>query len=179
VTAFDAGSQLRLELAPDLLVLSAGIRPRADAAEIARKLKLPTIPEGFFLEAHPKLAPLDTSSSGIFLCGLAHSPRFIEESLAQAKGAAGRAAGLLLQRELRASGVVAVVDRMACSSCLKCVRACPYRVPVMDEEGISVIDPHGCQGCGICVAECPAKAIVLRHYTDGQLNAQAACDFTL
>jgi heterodisulfide reductase subunit A-like polyferredoxin len=129
--------------------------------------------EGFFMEAHPKLSPLDFSSSGIFLCGLAHSPRFMEESLAQARGAACRAAGLLLQPEIYTSGSVAEVDRTRCSGCLACVRSCPYQVPVIDQEGISVIDPRGCQGCGICAAECPAKAIILKHYNDGQVMAQA------
>jgi heterodisulfide reductase subunit A-like polyferredoxin len=173
VRVFDPTTQMDIEINSALLVLSGGIRPRPEAVEIAKKFKLPRMPEGFFMEAHPKLSPLDFSSSGIFLCGLAHSPRFVEESLAQARGAAARAAGLLLQREIHASGVVAVVDRNKCSSCLVCVRSCPYHVPVIDSEGISVIDPHGCQGCGICAAECPAKAIALKHYTDAQMTAQA------
>ena len=157
----------------DLLVLSVGIRPHPEARELAKKLKLPLMSEGFFMEAHPKLSPLDFSSNGLYLCGLAHSPRFVEESLAQAQGAACRAAGLLRQTEIRSSGVIAVVDRNRCSSCLVCVRACPYRVPRIDHEGISVIDARGCQGCGICASECPAKAISLQHYTDAQVIAQA------
>ena len=173
IKTFDPGSQLDLVIDADQLVLSVGIRPHPEARELAKKLKLPLMSEGFFLEAHPKLSPLDFSSSGIYLCGLAHSPRFVEESLAQAQGAACRAAGLLLQTEIRSSGVIAVVDRTRCTSCLVCVRSCPYNVPHIDREGISVIDARGCQGCGICPAECPAKAITLQHYTDAQVISQA------
>ena len=178
VKVFDPASQLDLEIKPDLLALSVGVRPRPEAEQIAKMLKLPAMQEGFFLEAHPKLSPLDFSTAGIHLCGLAHSPRFTEETLAQASGAACRAAGLLLQKEIQTSGVVAEVKRDRCSSCLACVYSCPYHVPVMDSDGISFIDPRGCQGCGICAAECPAKAIVFKHYTDPQTIAQtrvAAC----
>ncbi len=172
VRVADYASQTVLELAPDLLVLSAGVRPGPDTGSIARMLKLPLTQEGFFLEAHPKLSPLDFSSNGIFLCGLAHSPRFVEESLLQARGAAARCAAILLQEEIRTAGTVASVIRERCSACLACVNTCPYQVPRMDSEGISVIDPRGCQGCGICVAECPAKAITMAHWTDAQLVAQ-------
>jgi heterodisulfide reductase subunit A-like polyferredoxin len=173
IRAFDQATQMELTLDADLLVLSVGIRPHPEARELAGKLKLPLMSEGFFLEAHPKLSPLDFGTSGIYLCGLAHSPRFIEETLAQAQGAACRAAGLLRQHEIRSSGVIAVVDRSRCSSCLVCVRSCPYQVPRIDRGGISVIDARGCQGCGICAAECPAKAITLQHYSDAQVIAQA------
>lgn len=172
VRTFDSGSQMELLIDADLLVLSVGVRPHPEARDLAAKLKLPMMAEGFFLEAHPKLNPLEFSSSGIYLCGLAHSPRYLEESLIQAQGAASRATGLLRQREIRSSGVIAVVDRSRCSSCLVCVRSCPYRVPRIDKDGISVIDAQGCQGCGICVSECPAKAITLQHYTDAQILAQ-------
>jgi heterodisulfide reductase subunit A len=178
VHVFDPAIQENLELEPEALVLSTGMRPRPEADHVARLLRLPLTQEGFFLEAHPKLRPLDFATAGVFLCGLAHSPRFVEESLMQAKGAACRAAGLLLQEEMFTTGAVAEVDRDLCSACLVCVRVCPYRVPVIDAEGISAIDPCGCQGCGLCVAECPAKAITLRHSTDSQMAARiaGACD---
>jgi heterodisulfide reductase subunit A len=174
VSVFDPSSGLDLRISPDALVLSGGIRPHAGADAVAAMLKLSRGQEGFFMESHPKLSPLDANTQGVFLCGLAHSPRFIEESLAQARGAAGRAAGLLVQNEIRVSGTVAEVIRDRCSACLACVYVCPYHVPRMDEEGISVIDPRGCQGCGVCVAECPAKAISMKHYNDAQLGAHAA-----
>jgi heterodisulfide reductase subunit A-like polyferredoxin len=97
----------------------------------------------------------------------------MEESLAQARGAACRAAGLLLRREITTSGTVAEVDRERCAACLLCVYSCPYKVPYIDEEGISVIDPRKCQGCGVCASEYPAKAITFHHYTDAQVSAQA------
>jgi heterodisulfide reductase subunit A len=177
VKVFDPASQMDLEIDPDLLVLSTGLRPQPGVGEIGKMLKLPFIQEGFFMEAHPKLSPLDFSTAGVFLCGLAHSPRFMEESLAQAKGAAGRAAGLLLQKEVQKSGIVAEVERERCIACLTCVNVCPYQVPFIDEEGISVIDPHACQGCGICVSECPANTITFKHYSHDQMMAQilAAC----
>jgi heterodisulfide reductase subunit A-like polyferredoxin len=173
VRAYDGDSQMVIEIHPDLLVLSTGIRPRPGAAETAGMLKLPVMQEGFFLESHPKLAPLDSGSAGVFLCGLAHSPRFMEESLSQARGAACRAAGLLLQKEIHTSAVVAEVDASRCAACLVCVHTCPYHVPAINAQGCSVIDPRSCQGCGTCVSECPAKAIRLRHYTDDQVIAQA------
>jgi heterodisulfide reductase subunit A len=174
VEIFDPSSRMDLHIVPDALVLSSGIRPHPGAVDVARMLKLSTGQEGFFMEAHPKLSPLDANTQGVFLCGLAHSPRFIEESLAQARGAAGRAASLLVQSEIRVSGTVADVIRDRCSACLTCVHVCPYHVPRMDAHGISVIDPRGCQGCGVCVAECPAKAITMKHYTDAQLAAHSA-----
>ncbi|NTV43244.1 MAG: FAD-dependent oxidoreductase, partial [Syntrophobacteraceae bacterium] len=156
VKVFDPGSQLHLRIAADRVVLSTGVRPPEGVSEIAGMLKLPFIEEGFFLEAHPKLSPLDFSQAGVFVCGLAHSPRYVEESLIQAKGAACRAAGLLLRRDMRSSGIVAQVKRKECTACLVCVRRCPFKVPYIDAEGVSVIDALACQGCGICVAECPA-----------------------
>jgi heterodisulfide reductase subunit A2 len=172
VKVFDPASQMHLGIDPELLVLSAGIRPQPGVEDLGKILKLPFMQEGFFMEAHPKLNPLDFSRPGVFLCGLAHSPRFIEESITQALGAAARAAGLLLQKEVYSSGIVAQVKRELCSACLACVNICPYHVPYIDLQNTAVIDPEGCQGCGICVSECPAKAITFKHYTDDQILAQ-------
>lgn len=172
VKVFDPASQMILEIEPELLVLSAGVRPQPGVDQLGKVLKLPFMQEGFFMEAHPKLSPLDFSRPGVFVCGLAHSPRFVEESITQALGAAARAGGLLWKKQVYSSGIVAEVKRELCSACLVCVNACPYQVPYIDEENVSVIDPEGCQGCGICVAECPAKAITFKHYTDDQILAQ-------
>ncbi|MCK8604256.1 CoB--CoM heterodisulfide reductase iron-sulfur subunit A family protein [Desulfoferrobacter suflitae] len=172
VDVFDPASQMNLEIGPDLLVLSAGIRPQPEVDQLGKILKLPFMQEGFFMEAHPKLSPLDFSRPGVFVCGLAHSPRFIEESITQALGAAARASGLLWKKQVYSSGIVAEVKRELCSACLVCVYTCPYQVPYIDKERVSVIDPEGCQGCGICVSECPAKAITFKHYNDDQILAQ-------
>ena len=136
-------------------------------------LKVPLQADGFFLEAHVKLRPVDFASEGIFLGGAAHYPKSIEETIVQAYAAAGRAATILAKPMLKAGGVVAEVDQEKCAACLTCVRICPYEVPRIDPEvKKAYIEPAACQGCGICVSECPAKAIVLHHYTDAQVFAK-------
>jgi heterodisulfide reductase subunit A len=160
----------------DLLVLAAAILPN-EAKEVAGHLKLGQNAEGFFLEAHAKLRPVDLGSDGLFLCGLAHYPKPIDESIAQAQAAAARAATVLAKDIITLEAVKAVVEPDLCAVCLTCVRTCPYGVPYIGEEGAAVIDPAGCRGCGACVAECPGKAISLQHFTDRQLIAK--CDALL
>jgi len=160
----------------DLLVLAAAILPN-EAKEVAANLKIGQNAEGFFLEAHAKLRPVDLGSDGLFLCGLAHYPKPIDESIAQAQAAAARAATVLAKDVITLEAVKAVVDPDLCAVCLTCVRTCPYGVPYIGEEGAAVIDPAGCRGCGACVAECPGKAISLQHFTDKQLIAK--CDALL
>lgn len=156
----------------DLLVLSAGIRPSEGARALSEKLKLDRTREGFFLEAHVKLRPTELSTAGLFLAGLAHSPRFIPESIAMAKAAAQQAVRILCREEISTLAAVAVVDPERCASCLVCVRVCPYGAPFINQEGVSEIPPSLCQGCGICASECPAKAIDLKHSTDAQMEAR-------
>jgi heterodisulfide reductase subunit A-like polyferredoxin len=167
-----------LELEADLLVLSAGIVPRKTNQDVAALFKLNTDADGFFMEAHVKLRPLDFANPGLYLCGLAHSPKFLEESIAQAQGAAARATTILSKDRLFVGGRVAVVDPARCAVCLTCVRTCPYEVPVVATPTQSVrraayIDPAKCQGCGACAAECPSKAIQLQHFTDVQILEKA------
>jgi heterodisulfide reductase subunit A-like polyferredoxin len=161
-----------LELKPDLLVLSAGIRPHPEAEAISRALKVPLNADGFFLEAHMKLRPLDFGSEGIFLAGLAHAPKSLAESISQARGAAARAATILARPVLERSGIVSEVDQARCAACLTCVRLCPYDVPTITEDGVAYIEPASCQGCGVCAAACPRKAIVTRDYHDEQIVAK-------
>jgi len=115
------------------------------------------------------LRPLDFASAGMFLCGLAHSPKFIDESIAQAKGSASRAATILSRKKMMVGGAVSVVDGERCAACLTCVRVCPYNVPVINAEGVAEIEAASCQGCGICASACPRKAIQLQHYKDEQI----------
>ncbi|MBN1811229.1 MAG: FAD-dependent oxidoreductase [Anaerolineae bacterium] len=146
-------------LEPDLLALSAGIEPSAKNEALAQLLKVPLNEDGFFLEAHVKLRPLDFAADGVYLCGLAHSPRFLEESIAQARGAAVRAVSLLSRDELDATPITASVNPRLCAACGLCVEICPYDARVL-EPGAShaeVIDVL-CQGCGACIAACPNKA---------------------
>jgi len=163
--------RLPVRLHPDLLVLATGVVPNANA-ELFEMFKVPVNADGFLVEAHAKLRPVDFSSEGIFLAGLAHYPKPLEESIAQAKAAASRAMTLLSRDAIMVGGVVATVDSSKCAACLTCVRACPYDIPRVDEHSHAVIDPAQCHGCGTCVSECPGKAIALAHFTDEQLIAK-------
>ena len=155
----------------DLLALSAGM-VASDTEELASIMKLIRNPEHFFTEAHVKLRPVEMSKEGVYLCGTAHSPQLLSESIAQAMAAASRATTMLTQPYLTLSAVTAQVDPEKCASCLICVRTCPYGVPRINEEGVSEIDDALCQGCGACAAECPAKAIELRWYEDDQITSK-------
>ncbi|MEW6486390.1 MAG: FAD-dependent oxidoreductase [Thermodesulfobacteriota bacterium] len=175
----DAGSGKHATLRPQLLVLAEPMVPHADAGELATRLKVPLDGDGFFLEAHVKLRPVDFQSDGLYLAGLAHYPKFLAESIAQAQAAAARAATVLSKEVLHAEGIVARVEQEKCVGCLTCVRVCPYQVPAMQAQvagvgriaGAAFIEPATCHGCGVCAGECPAKAIQLAHYTDPQVTA--------
>ena len=157
-----------VQMSADVVILSAATLPE-DNEELAGILKVPRNPEGFFMEAHVKLRPVDFASEGIYLCGTAHSPKLMPESIAQAMAAAARAASFLSSKDVTVGGVVAQVEPGLCAACLVCVRACPYGVPHINENDVSEINEALCQGCGICASECPAKAIRLGHYTDDQI----------
>ena len=160
-------------LTPDMVVVSTAIVARENE-ELATMLKVPLTQEGFFLEAHMKLRPVDFATEGIYLCGLAHSPKLIGESVSQAFAAVARACTVLSQDHIQVGGVVSVVNEDLCAACLTCVRVCPYSVPVINERGVAAIEPAKCQGCGICASDCPASAIELQHFKDAQIIAK--CD---
>ncbi len=168
----DRSSHQNFRVEPDLVVLSSGIRPDEGAKQIARLLKLSTTDKGFFLEAHVKLKPVEFATSGVFLAGLAHSPRFIEETVTMAKSAGQQAMKIICKEKLTTSAAVAVVQPDICAACLVCVRVCPYGAPFINAEGVSQIPPSACMGCGICASECPANAIMLKHWTDDQVVAK-------
>jgi heterodisulfide reductase subunit A len=168
-------------LEPDLLVLNMALVPSEGTAELARMLGVPLSREGFFMEAHIKMRPMDFMTEGIFVAGMAHYPKFIEETISNAQAAAGRAISLLAQGVLYVGGSVAEVDQSKCVGCLTCTRTCPFGIPHIDPgatgvggiKGAAYIDPAVCQGCGTCTGECPAKAIQLVHYTDQQIMAHS------
>jgi heterodisulfide reductase subunit A-like polyferredoxin len=172
VSYFDKVVREQINIAPDLLVLSAATIPR-DNEELAKRLKLPRTQEGFFLEAHMKLRPVDFASDGLYLAGTAHGPKLITESIAQASAAAARACTILSKEKVMVGGVVAMVDGERCAACLTCVRVCPFEVPVINIKGEAEIDLAKCKGCGTCAAECPARAIELMHFRDPQLWEKA------
>jgi heterodisulfide reductase subunit A-like polyferredoxin len=167
-------------LEPDLLVLSEAIVPAEGSKALAELLKFSCTLEGFFLEAHVKLQPVEFPAEGIFLAGMCHYPKLLDETIAQAGAAAARAASILSKDELEVGGVVAVVDASKCTACLTCVRICPFGaarinptlVGVGNILGAAEITAAACRGCGLCPAECPAKAIQLQHFTDEQVLAK-------
>ncbi len=167
-------------LRPDLLVLSTPIVPPKDTRELATQLKVPVDMDGFFLEAHVKLRPVDFSTDGVFMAGMAHYPKFLDETIAQAQAAASRAANILSQESMLTNARVAVVDPLKCVGCLTCVRICPYDVPQISSNftgignitGAAYIESAICHGCGSCVSECPARAVQLMHYKDAQTLAK-------
>ena len=171
IEAFDPVLGLKIRLAPDLLVLSAATVAN-DNEELGSILKLARNENGFFLEAHQKLRPVDFPSDGIFLAGLAHGPKSISETISQAQAAVARAATILSYKQKSMSGVVSRVDPERCAVCLTCVRACPFNVPVIAADSTAYIDPAMCHGCGICAADCPGKAIELAHFEDAQILAK-------
>jgi heterodisulfide reductase subunit A-like polyferredoxin len=177
IEALDPNLGRSVELLPDLLVLSSPAVPAEGSSQLASQFKVPVDNDGFFLEAHVKLRPVDFATEGIFMAGMAHYPKLIDETIVQAQAAAARAARLLSQPSFTVGGSVAQVDPSLCVGCLTCVRACPFDVPHVTDEytgvanivGAAFIEPTICRGCGTCVAECPAKAIQLAHYQDDQI----------
>ncbi len=158
-----------LVLKPDLLVLAAPMLPRTNREQLSELLRVPINADGFFLEAHVKLRPVDFASEGLFLCGTAHAPKSISETIAQANAVAARAASILSRKSMPVSGQVAWVDPGKCVSCMTCVHVCPYHAPTINEKNKAFIQGAVCMGCGTCTAECPAVAIELRHYADDQI----------
>jgi heterodisulfide reductase subunit A2 len=160
-----------IEIEAERVVLSTGVDALKDNRKLADMLKVPLNADGFFVEAHLKLRPVDFATEGIFLCGLAHSPKMVDENISQARAAAARAATILSKTQLEVSGQVSCVDQDKCISCMTCVRACPYSAPFVNNDRKAEIAAAKCMGCGICAAECPAHAITLRHFEAEQFDA--------
>jgi len=180
INIIDPYLKREIVLSPDLVVLSMPVIPNPDVAKLSTLFKVPLDSDGFFQEAHVKLRPVDFSTDGIFMAGMAHYPKFIDESMIQAQAAASRAARVISKKSIKAGGRVAVVDESLCTGCLTCVRVCPFGIPMIRSDlmgvgkimGAAYIESAVCQGCGSCAAECPAHAIQLTHYTDEQLSAK-------
>jgi len=180
LVAWDPSLRREVALYPNLVSLSMAVLPSEGTERLARILDVPLSREGFFMEAHLKMRPMDFVGEGIFVCGMAHYPKFIEECIANAQATAGRALTVLTKDKFYIGGVVARVDQSKCVGCLTCVRACPFGIPkvrytdigVGGIRGAAYIEPALCQGCGTCTAECPAKAIQLVAYKDEQVLAQ-------
>ncbi|MFH1860199.1 MAG: FAD-dependent oxidoreductase [bacterium] len=177
VEIFDPILGTDLVLPADMVVLAPAIVSHPENERLSPLMKVTLNADRFFLEAHMKLRPVDFATEGMFLCGLAHSPKDISESISQALSAAGRAATILAKDYLDVGGVVSQIDQDKCVACLTCIRMCPYDVPAINEKGVAGIEAAKCQGCGICASECPAKAIQLMNYKDTQVVAKVKALF--
>ena len=165
----------KLELHTQWLALAAAIVPSAQNPEISKLFKMSLNPDGFCQEAHVKLRPVDTAADGVFLCGIAHYPKHITETISQAYGAAGRAATILTKDSVTASGAVCEVDESACESCGACISVCNYGAVEFHETEKgkkAVVNPVLCKGDGLCNTVCPARAISLKHFTDDEIYRQ-------
>jgi heterodisulfide reductase subunit A len=161
-----------IDLKADMIVLSTSLVPVADAKELSQMLKVPLDSNGFFMEAHIKLRPLDFATDGIYVCGTAHSPKNVSESITQALGAASRASIPMAKKRVRTAAIMSQVDQTKCSGCGICVDVCPYNAIRKNEKGLAETIAAVCKGCGVCGATCPEKAIIMHHFTDEQIEAQ-------
>ncbi len=160
----------------DLVILSVGIKPQKNAAEIQRLLNLACDTDGFFMEAHPKLRPVDTTTGGVFLAGAAEGPKDIKDSVTQASAAASRANILMSKGEVKIPATTAQIYRDKCNACGLCARVCPYHaIEGSKEQGYYHVIQAACQGCGACVSECRFGAIDQTHFTDEQIVSQIDC----
>ena len=172
ITVKDHILQQDIEISADILTLSAGIRAE-DTDEISGIMKLNRNPEGYFMEAHVKLRPVDMPGEGIFLCGTAHGPKLISEAIAQAQAAASRATTFLSKDAIKLSAITAKVDTEFCVKCLSCVRSCPFDVPAFNiKEKVIEINEAICHGCGVCASVCPRETIQLSFYEDDQIMSK-------
>lgn len=174
VSVYDHFLNQEVLLKPDYLVLSAATLANPDNNELAKVLKVPLTKDGFFLEAHMKLRPVEFATDGIYVCGLAHSPKFFNECISQSSAAVSRAATILSKDKLFVEGMVSSVTEEKCTGCGTCEMVCSYgAIGVdLDVNKAKVIEIL-CKGCGTCSAACPEKAIDIAHFTDMQLLAQA------
>jgi heterodisulfide reductase subunit A len=174
IEVFDPVLQQKVIVEADLLNLATAVEPHP-TRDLASVFKLPVNDEQFFMEAHAKLRPVEFASDGIFVCGLAHYPKAIEESIAQAQAAASRAMTILAQNQVQISPLISQIDQSKCIGCGLCVELCPFGAIKAEEieEGVTraVNIPASCKGCGMCAASCPQHAIDMLHFRDAQIEA--------
>jgi heterodisulfide reductase subunit A len=159
----------------DMVILGAGIVAQPDAAQVAQTFGISRSPDGFFMEAHPKLRPFHTNTDGVFLAGACQAPRDIPDTVAHANAAAAEALALMSAGEVTIAPTTAVVDEDLCSGCKTCLDLCPYQAITFisrNGTGVAEVNEALCKGCGTCAAACPAGAITARHFSDAQILAQ-------
>jgi heterodisulfide reductase subunit A len=155
----------------DLVVLSTGVVASPSAENVVKVLNLSKSPDGFLMEAHPKLRPVDSFNDGIFVAGMAQGPKDIPDTVAQAKAAASGAMALMGKGRITIEPYYSVVNEDKCDGCQVCITVCPYNAISINERGKSEVNPALCKGCGTCTSTCPTGAITSQHYTDGQIAA--------
>jgi heterodisulfide reductase subunit A len=172
IELFDHVLTRPIKIEANLLVLATAIVP-PDSLPISRFFKVPLDKDGFFSEAHVKLRPVDCAADGVFLCGLAHAPKSIDESIAQAQAAAARAVTVLAMEKIIVGGLISHIAPERCSGCLGCIHVCPFGAITFDAEKYTVeVNPVLCKGCGACASTCPCEAPVLMGFNNSQLYAQ-------
>jgi heterodisulfide reductase subunit A len=170
VTVFDPIMNREVVVEADLLVLATAIDARRENVELAKMLKIPLNADGIFLEAHVKLRPVDFATEGVFVAGLAHNPKDMDETIVQAKAAASRGITYLSRKSILAEGTISEVNESRCTGCGYCEEICAYKAIAVDpEKQIAVINEALCKGCGACVASCRCGALNLRGFTNEQL----------
>jgi heterodisulfide reductase subunit A len=175
ITAPDYILGKKVVIDADIVVLAAAIIPSAGSKDVSQLFKLALSPDNFFQEAHVKLRPVEFAADGVYLCGTAHYPKLIRETIEQSYGAAGRALTLLSKDTITASGSICEVVEKACIGCGQCVLACTYDAIELRETRRgkkAVVNPVLCKGDGLCCSKCPTLAIQLKHFTDDEIVAQ-------
>jgi heterodisulfide reductase subunit A len=156
-----------LMLDADMVALGVASVPGADNTTVSQLLKVPLNEDNFFMEAHMKLRPVDFATEGIFMCGLAHSPKFIDESIAQAQAAASRAMTILSKDQMKTSGAICTVNRRKCTGCGVCEEVCPfYAIEVDATDQVAVVNEALCKGCGVCASSCRSGALDIEGVSD-------------
>jgi heterodisulfide reductase subunit A len=162
----------QMEIRPQLLVLAAAVVPDRETP-LAQLYKVPLNQDGFFTEAHVKLRPVDFTTDGVFVCGLAHAPKTIDESITQAQAAAARAVTVLAMENIKLGGIISHIDPELCCACLGCINVCPFgAITFASEKLVAEVNPALCKGCGACSATCPSEAPALMGFSNNQLYAQ-------
>jgi heterodisulfide reductase subunit A-like polyferredoxin len=172
VTFTDRVLDRQMEIRPDLMILASAIVPDMENP-LAQLYKVPQNQDGFFAEAHVKLRPVDFATDGVFVCGLAHAPKSIDESITQALAASARAMTVLAMENIKLGGIISHIIPELCSGCLGCINVCPFNAITFDDKKfVAEVNPALCKGCGACSATCPSEAPVLMGFNNNQMYAQ-------
>jgi heterodisulfide reductase subunit A2 len=177
VQCFGTMFQREIQIKPDLLILATAVVPPKDNP-VATLFKVPLNDDGFFVEAHVKLQPIDFATKGVFVCGLAHAPKPVDEAVAQGLGAASRAATFLSKKKVFGNAVVSSINDRLCRGCRKCQEVCPYQaIDFLEDRIVCKVNPAICTGCGSCAVACPTGAASVFHFDDEKMLTMVEAAF--